>query len=275
MSENIPAPTTETPSAAPAAPASAPAENPAPPVDNAPAPDAVPTAEPAQTTLLGDEAPAEEAPKPTDQPKEDAPAEPTDAPKEEPKPDAEPPKEEEAQQTEEPAPLPIYEFELPEHFQKDDAKFDEFTKKVGQFELDTKADHGKVQALVQDLLNEHTTILQETVNRIVEAQTNGWDKQKSDWKEAIEKDPELGGNRADTTKASIRRFIQTYGGSQEDRAAFSSWMNETGIGNYPLLAKMIARAGEVLAEGRPLPGQLPSATANRGVAARINKMYSS
>ena len=262
----------------PVAPTEPQAPAPAPevaPVVEAPAPSEPVVTEskaPVQPTLLGLD--ADEA----------APVVEPEKPAEEKTPQSEPPKEgeekspeqknDEAPKTEEPAPAPVYDFTLPEDFQKDE-KFDKLVEKLGAFELDTKADHAKVQAFMQDLLTEHQTVLQETVTRIAEAQAAQWENTRAEWKETIEKDPELGGNRADTTKANIRRFIQTYGGSADEKKAFSEFMNETGVGFYPPLVRMIAKAGELLAEGRPLAAKPTTPSAPQGIQAKINKMYSS
>lgn len=168
------------------------------------------------------------------------------------------PKKEEGGQSAEPAPLPTYEaFELPEGIQFDEKELGELTKVLGEFELETKADHAKVHGLAQRLITQHVTALTETATRINDHYVNAIEKQKTEWKDAIETDPELGGNRKDTTKANVQRFLQAYGGAAEDRAAFSQWMNESGVGNYPPLVRMIAKAGEMLAEGTPLPATKP------------------
>lgn len=250
-----PSPLTETalaatPETAPATPA-------------APEQPAVPTAEPAEESLLGKEPPKEEV---------KAPETPKDGDKTTEQPDAPPvtgePKKEEGSQSAEPASLPTYEFTLPEGFQADDTKFGEFKKKIGEFEMESKADHAKFQSFTQDLLNQHTAALQETVERLNGYYAEAVEKQGVDWKDAFEKDPDIGGNRRDTTLKHATQFIRTFGGSDEQQQQLRSLMNETKIGNHPALIRLLANAGEVLAEGKPVPAMRPPSSPQSKVARR-------
>lgn len=249
-----PAPVVEAvaaPSVAEAAPASVAAPEPT------PAPE-----KPAEATLIG-----EEPPKPAEETK------PADTPKEGDKP-AEQPKEE-ASQSVETAPLPTYEaFTLPEGFQIDEKELGELTKTLGEFEIETKADHAKVQGLAQRLIDKHTAIVTDTLQRVHDYNTGVWDKQSSDWKEAFEKDPELGGNRRDTTLKSANALIDAYGGNEAQRKEFRSLLKDTRIGNAPALLRLLAKAGQELAEGRPVPAGHSTGVEVKGVMSRINKMYS-
>lgn len=264
MSEqDAPSPAQDTPAAAPApeatptpavespaAPSPAPAVTPETPTPDAPPAESLLGAELSKQTELG----LEET-KPADAPKEDAPAE---APKEDaPAEDAEP-KKDEASQSVEPAPLPTYEpFALPEGFQVDEAQLGEFTKGLGELQNLTKADKKVMQEFGQKLMDKYTANVTETLTRINEYYTNTWEKQKSDWKDAFEKDPEIGGNRRDTTLKSAKQFIRAYGGNEEQQKALHSLLNETGLGNNPAVIRLFSKAGEQLAEGRPLPATKP------------------
>lgn len=265
--EGTPATTPDT--AAPAAmPAAEPATPAVPAQEDVPA---VPAEKPAEATLLGDDAAAETAPATPDTPDTTTPAE---APKEgdAPKEGEAEPKKEEASQSDEPAPLPTYEaFTLPDGFQMDDAKLGEFTKELGEFQNLTKADQKAVQEFGQRLVDRHIALTQEHQQRLVEHFTTTWEKQKNDWKDAFEADPEIGGNRKDTTLKAAKEFIRTYGGDESQRKEISKLMNETGIGNHPALIRLLAKAGEQLAEGRPLPAQKPPAAPQSKVDKRYGK----
>lgn len=234
----------------------------------APAPEAAPT-DPAPasaaSTILGTE-PPKVAPTPAP-----APASPEIKPAEGEKP-ADKPKEE-GNQSADPAPLPTYEpFTLPEGIQVDDKRLGEFTKELAEFEVSNKVEHTKVQEFAQRLVNRYVAETQDTVKRIGEYYTNTWEKQKNDWREAFIADPELGGNRQETTATAVQNFVGEFGGSGEGQAKeqqiteLRSFM-DTGIGNNPLLIRLMNNAaGEIKAlrmkyeseEGvRPLPGQKP------------------
>ncbi len=161
---------------------------------------------------------------------------------------------EEGSQSEEPAQLPTYEaFTLPEDVKLDDEKLGEFTKELAQFETDTKADHAKMQQFGQKLLDRYVAETQDNNKRLVEYFTNTWEKQKSDWKEAFEKDPEIGGNRKDTTVNAALEFIRTHGGNETQQQEFRDLMESTGIGNHPAMIRLLAKANMAMAEGKSLP----------------------
>lgn len=177
------------------------------------------------------------------------------------------PKKDEGSQSVEPAPLPTYEsFKLADGIQIDERKLGEFTKELGEFEIGTKAEHGKVQEFAQKLVNRYVSETQETVKRIVDHYTNTWDKQKNDWREAFISDPELGGNRQQTTATSVQNFVGEFGGDAKQIEELRGFM-ESGIGNHPSLIRLMNNANnEVKAlrmkyeseEGvRPLPGHKP------------------
>lgn len=259
------APIVATPAPAAVPPPVSPTTSTAPPVESPPAavaplqpPEApIPAAAPAETpavvaatSLLGTEPEAK---------KEDKPAEV--------KVDAE--KKEEGGQSGEPAPLPVFEaFKLPEGFSPDDAKLGEFTKELAEFETVTKADHAKMQEFGQKLVDRHIA----EVQRLNDFYKTAFENQKNDWKQSFEKDPEIGGNRAQTSINAAIQFIETHGGSTEQKAEFRNLMNTTGVGNHPALIRILAKANAVLAEGKPLPGTKPPAASTSKVERRYGKM---
>jgi hypothetical protein len=210
-----------------------------------PAPEKTPEA-----SLLGAEpqkdVKAAEAEKPKDN-KEGAPAE-----------GAAPEQKQDGGQSEEPAPLPSFEaFKLPEGVTLEGERLGEFTKELAELEVLTKADHAKMQEFGQKMVDRHVAELQKTVERLNEHYVNAWEKQKTDWKESFEKDPEIGGNRAQTTINSALQFIRTHGGTEAQQQEFRELMNTTGVGNHPALIRILAKANAVLGEGKPLPGTKP------------------
>lgn len=178
-------------------------------------------------------------------------------------------KKEEGGQSGEPAPLPVFEaFTLPEDFSSDGTRLDEFTKELADFETATKADHAMLQAFGQKLVDRHVA----EVQRLNDFYKTAFENQKNDWKQSFEKDPEIGGNRAQTSINAAIQFIETHGGSTEQKAEFRSLMNTTGVGNHPALIRILAKANAVLAEGKPLPGTKPPAASTSKVERRYGKM---
>lgn len=228
------------------------------PIPAAPALDAAPSA-PAV-----DAAPVVEAPKTVlgaEPPKAVEPVKSPDAPVEI--------KKEEVAQSVEPAPLPTYEaFKLPEGFTFADDKLSEFTKELGEFQNLTKADQAEMQKFGQKLLDRHISGVQETVTRLNEQYANAWEKQKVDWKEAFQKDPEIGGNRQETTVQAALQFIRTHGGTEAQQQEFRQLMESSGLGNHPAMIRMLAKASMNMSEGKPLPATKPEPQATSKVAKR-------
>lgn len=197
-------------------------------------------------TILG------EAPKPADKPAEVKPAEgekPTEAPKEEPS------------QSADPAPLATYEpWTLPEGVTLDEAKAGEFNKLLGEFQSTTKAEQALVQKFGQELVERHVTELKGAVEKVHQGFQNAWTKQTEDWKQAFISDPEIGGNRQETTVAAANEFIATHGGTPEQQGAFRKMLQDTGIGNHPEMIRLLANArnSAQFTEGKPLPGNAPT-----------------
>lgn len=230
-------------------------------VDPPPTPEA--TVPPAAPSLLGAEPPAPVEPTPTPDPKpEAAPAEAAPAGGET--------KKDEGDQSGEPAPLPTFEaFTLPEGTALDEAKLGEFTKELAEFEHLTKADHAEMQKFGQKLVERHAAEVKSAIERLQEHYVSAWQKQTSDWKESFEKDPEIGGNRAQTSVIAAQEFIRTHGDESRQKD-FRALMNTTGVGNHPALIYYLAKANMVMSEGKPLPGTKPPAPPQ----SKVTKRYS-
>jgi len=226
--------------------------------------------EPKEKSLLGS------APEPadgTESPKEEPPLE--SEGEESPDLEGEQPEEkkEEASQSEEAAPLPTYEpFTLPDDIQLDENTLGEFTQTLAEFETLTKADHAEVQKFGQELVTRHIAEVQNAVQRLNESYAATWEKQKNDWKESFVNDPEIGGNRQETTISSALEFIRTHGGTDAHQADFRKLMDETGIGNHPAMIRILANAMEAKREGKPLPASQPIPSQRSKVNTRYGKM---
>lgn len=252
-----PAPAAATPDVAPvsAPDAVAPVVSPSP---EAPAVESTPKAE----TVIG------EAMKPV---------EPVKAPEGEKTPEsAEAPKAEGEQkategQSDEPAPLPSYEpFTLPENVKLDDKRVGDFTNILGEFERTTKADHAEVQQFGQKAVDFHVAEVTKAVEGVEKTYQTLWEKQKTDWKDQLMKDPEIGGNRFQTTVDSALKFIRTHGGNEEQQASFRTLMDSSGLGNHPAMVRLLANAGMAMSEGKPLAAKSPAPSVAKS---KVETMY--
>jgi hypothetical protein len=222
-----------------------------------------PVAEPT-TTVLGD---ALKEDKPVDAAPE--------APKEEPKevsPEATQEKAEKKEgQSDEPAPPPAFdEFKLPEGSQANKELIGEFTDFLGQFEVDTKADHAKVQELGQKAVDLYTREVQKAVESVNKGYMQNWENVKTKWKDEFLNDSQIGGNRAQTTLDSALNFIRNFGGTPEEQTEFRQLMDQSGLGNNKALIRVLANAGRALSEGKPLAATTP-VTAPRS---KVETLYS-
>lgn len=161
-------------------------------------------------------------------------------------------------QSDEPAPPPTYEpFTLPENFTLEEERVKEFTSILGEFEGKTKADHAAVQEFGQKAVNFHVAEIQRTVDSMTKSMEQEWENTKKGWKESFMSDPELGGNRWQTSIDSALNFIRTHGGTEEQQAQFRELMNTSGIGNHPAMIRLLANAGSKMSEGKPLMAVSP------------------
>jgi hypothetical protein len=158
------------------------------------------------------------------------------------------------------APAPTYEpFTLPEGVNVDKDVMGRFTTDLlAAFETDTKADHAKVQQFGQKLVDFHSTEMKQAVERVTQHQLTHFDNTQKEWKEAFEADPEIGGNRKQTTLATAGAMIEQFGGTPEQQAALRKMLSYTGAGNNLHLIRMLNNMGEALSEGQPVVGQQPA-----------------
>lgn len=158
-----------------------------------------------------------------------------------------------------------YEFTLPEGVKVDDAKFDEFTKMLGEFETTAKVPHDELQKLGQQMVDRHIQEMQRYTQTITEA----WNKQKNDWKDSFLKDPEFV-NRTDTVVNSAIDAIGTFGGNTKQQDEFRSLMETSGVGNHPAMIRLLSNVMLAKAEGKPLAAP-QIATPNK--VSKMSKMY--
>ena len=162
-------------------------------------------------------------------------------------------------QSADPAPPPSYEsFQLPEGAKVDAERLADFTGLLGSFETQTKAEHAEVQKFGQQLMDRHVAEVTRAVETFRDASLAAWDAQKTAWRDQFISDPEIGGNRQQTTVNSAIEFVRTHGGTDAQQAEFRQLMNETGLGNHPAMIRLLANAGVSMSEGRPLAASSPS-----------------
>lgn len=144
----------------------------------------------------------------------------------------------------EPAPLPTYaDFNLPEGYVFNQESLGKFTKALGEFQNKTGASQEAVQEFGQSLMDQYVASLQETNKLTQEQQKAKLAQKKAEWKEQFLKDPEIGGNRQETTVKSAASAI-ALSGNLKQQTEFKQLMESTGLGNHPAIIRTLARLND-------------------------------
>lgn len=160
--------------------------------------------------------------------------------------------------SDEPAPAPVYDtFTLPEGITLDPERVSKFTEILSELEVKSKADHALVQEFGQKAVDFHVSEIQKAVENVTKLYSTTWDRQKTEWKDNFLKDPELGGNRFQTTVDAALSFIRTHGGTAEQQTEFRNLMETSGLGNHLAMIRLLANAGRAMSEGKPLAASKP------------------
>jgi len=198
---------------------------------------------------------------------------PAETPKEPPKTEAKvesTEKKTEEGKSDEPAPLPVYDaFKLPEGVTLEADHVAEFTKVLSDLETSGKVPHDLVQKFGQTMVDTHIAEVKKATDALTAKYLEVWDNQKTEWKDSFLKDPEIGGNRFQTTVDSALSFIRTHGGTTEQQTEFRNLMNSSGLGNHPAVIRLLANAGRAMAEGKPLVASKPAPQAK----SKVETMY--
>lgn len=153
----------------------------------------------------------------------------------------------------EPESLPTFDLKLPEGFKADEAKFGTFTKALGEFQVQSKAEAAAVQAFGQKLVDMHVEELKaagEKYNR------DAWDwfkNRNKEWLDEVKADPQLGGTNIDATANAMVRAITLYGGNAEQQKEVITALETSGLQNHKAIVRFISNVSRVAAkEGTPV-----------------------
>lgn len=161
-------------------------------------------------------------------------------------------------QSDEPAPPPVFEaFTFPEGVTPSEETLKEFTDLLSNLETEGKADHAELQKWGQKAVDFYQKEIQKTISDLNTFYQKTWNETKLKWKDSFLNDPEIGGNRANTTLSSALNFLRTHGGTPEQQAEFRQLMDQSGLGNHPTMIRLLANAGRAMQEGKPLAAQAP------------------
>lgn len=163
-----------------------------------------------------------------------------------------------AAQPEEPPEAPHYEpFTMPEGFRVSDESLAPFIGFLGEAKLS--------QEQGQRLMDLHAAEIQRLQEQMAESQQRTFDTMREGWREQFEKDPDLGGNRRQTTINSVVGLIRHFASDADHLRRTLQVLDYTGAGDHPDVIRLLANAAKGMAPqyregvpvsaGRPAPQQ--------------------
>lgn len=163
------------------------------------------------------------------------------------------------------APLPEYDvFTVPEGVELEDQQVEQFVGILGTAEraiLAAAGDPAKIRAAVQQFgqqaLDQYTAEIQQLGGRIAEINAETFRNTQEYWKSQFFEDPEIGGNRKDTTLKNCGAVISRFGGSPQQIAEVRSVLTNTGAGNNVALIRLFNNVANFLGEPQPVAGTKP------------------
>jgi hypothetical protein len=135
-------------------------------------------------------------------------------------------------------------FTLPEGVKLDDASLSTFKEVLGG-ELPP-------QERGQRLVDMHLQEMEKHRQAVSDHQINVWKETQSQWRDAVKTDPELGGNRFNTTIQTCISAVTRFGGNEQQRAELLQALDYTGAGNNPAIIRLINNMASKLSEGSPV-----------------------
>lgn len=100
------------------------------------------------------------------------------------------------------------------------------------------------------------------LKQVGEANSKAWTDLNAQWVNEVKADPEIGGAKYDTTKATIAKAIDTLG--PKDAASFRQALDVTGAGNNLAVWRAMAKFAKAVTEGQHVGGSPPKDTPDIG-----------
>lgn len=141
-------------------------------------------------------------------------------------------------ETQPPAPLKYEPFKAPEGVTFGDKELRAFTDIVGTAQVPQEA----AQKLLDLYLTERTAL--ET--QVASEQRDVWNRFNDTNLSQLRNDPELGGNRLDTSLSIAKAVVEEFGGSPEQQAEYWAHLKNNGMGNYLGHVRMLHNIGKKL-----------------------------
>ncbi len=108
---------------------------------------------------------------------------------------------------------------------------------------------------VDKLAELHTGALR----RAVEQQAKQWDDLQQQWRKEVESSPKFGGDKLQPSLGKISEFINKFSSNPD---GVRQAIDQTGLGNHPLMVELLLAAANTLSEGTPATGAPAAAPAS-------------
>lgn len=136
-----------------------------------------------------------------------------------------------------PAPIKYEAFKIPETVKLDDKKLQEFADIVGAKQLP--------QEDAQKLVDLYLAEIPRLASEMRAEQRKTWDTLNDTWKTELRNDPELGGNRLETTLSMAKAVVEEYLPANEV-GEYLAHLKNNGMGNFKLHVKLLRNIGKAL-----------------------------
>lgn len=117
---------------------------------------------------------------------------------------------------------------------------------------------GLPEAKAKEMLQSKDQTARAAQTRLVEQQQKAFDDTKTQWKEQLAKDPDMGGDKLAETTILASRAFQTLASPQ-----LQVWAEKTGLGSYPEFVRLMARVGRLIGEDRLIRGSVDTPPAQK------------
>jgi hypothetical protein len=136
-----------------------------------------------------------------------------------------------------PAPIKYEAFKLPDGVTLDEARIGKFAEIAGPAQVN--------QEVAQNLLNLHVEEIQRVHQQAVDNQRKVWNTYIDTITNELRKDPELGGNRMETSLSMAKAVVEEYLPPAE-AAEYCALLSHNGMGNHRLQVKLLHEIGRKL-----------------------------
>ena len=157
-----------------------------------------------------------------------------------------------------PAP-PVYDaLRLPENVKLDDTRVKKLDELIGKTETTTKAEHAAMTALRQELVNMHVEEVTRINQQASQHQRDVWNRLIEQRFNELKSDPQLGGNRIETTLGNAKYALESLVGlSKQEAGELIAIMDAGGVSHHRLTIKMLNGIYELLREPEAISPALP------------------